>query len=209
MSPAAEFQVSGPRRIAAGLQRRVRSLNMAATGVLIVVTVLTLAARQWWLADLLANLRVQWLVSLTVVAFVAVCQRRWKLLLAQCVVAAVHVPWLLAAWQAAPLSSARTPSVTVTTANVYTSNHRFTDIEHELLHHGADVVAVLELSTSLRDHLAGPFSEYRFPAFPFGLVLDHILSTDGLRAVSCNVGHDVGSDHRFVTVGFDMPDVGH
>lgn len=40
---------------------------------------------------------------------------------------------------------------------------------------------------------------YRYPAFPFGLVLDHVLISDELRCVAHRVGADVGSDHRFVT----------
>lgn len=41
---------------------------------------------------------------------------------------------------------------------------------------------------------------YRFSIFPFGLVLDHVFSTDDLRCIGYDVGRDVGSDHRFVTV---------
>ena len=40
---------------------------------------------------------------------------------------------------------------------------------------------------------------YRFQTHPFGLVLDHVLTTDDLRCIARTVGDDVGSDHRFVT----------
>ena len=36
--------------------------------------------------------------------------------------------------------------------------------------------------------------------FPFGLVLDHVLISPGLHCVSHEVGKDMGSDHRSVTV---------
>lgn len=41
---------------------------------------------------------------------------------------------------------------------------------------------------------------YRWQAFPFGLVLDHVLLSDELQCVSRTVGEPAGSDHRFVTV---------
>jgi endonuclease/exonuclease/phosphatase (EEP) superfamily protein YafD len=46
---------------------------------------------------------------------------------------------------------------------------------------------------------------YRYPAFPFGLVLDHGLISDHLRCVSHIVGPDIGSDHRSVTLTLATP----
>ena len=45
---------------------------------------------------------------------------------------------------------------------------------------------------------------YRFPFFPFGLVLDHVLATGDLMPCEYTVSPDVGSDHRFVTAAFKM-----
>lgn len=41
---------------------------------------------------------------------------------------------------------------------------------------------------------------YRYPLFPFGLVLDHMLISPNLACVSHTIGPDIGSDHRSVTV---------
>lgn len=41
---------------------------------------------------------------------------------------------------------------------------------------------------------------YRWPLFPFGLVLDHVLLSDQLICISRTIGKPAGSDHRFVTV---------
>ena len=56
----------------------------------------------------------------------------------------------------------------------------------------------------------GPFQPtwYRWPAFPFGLVLDHVLLSDQLVCVSRTIGDSVGSDHRFVTVNVGWDSMG-
>jgi len=41
---------------------------------------------------------------------------------------------------------------------------------------------------------------YRYPSFPFGLVLDHVMVSKGLVAKQYMVGPDIGSDHRSVSV---------
>jgi endonuclease/exonuclease/phosphatase (EEP) superfamily protein YafD len=41
---------------------------------------------------------------------------------------------------------------------------------------------------------------YRYPGFPFGLVLDHGLISEQLHCLSHVVGPDIGSDHRSVTL---------
>lgn len=42
---------------------------------------------------------------------------------------------------------------------------------------------------------------YAFPTFPFGLVLDHVLSSNDLSYISHKISPAAGSDHRMVTVG--------
>jgi endonuclease/exonuclease/phosphatase (EEP) superfamily protein YafD len=41
---------------------------------------------------------------------------------------------------------------------------------------------------------------YRGPGIPFGLILDHGLISPDLKCVSHEVGPDIGSDHRSVTI---------
>lgn len=304
----------------------------AATLLLCGATLLSLTARSWWLSDICANLRVQWVTGLSLVVVASLWLKHGKLLVCQLAVMAVHVPWLAAAFASQP-SPAASPLIRLTTANVYSSNRRHADIETELLRGDADVVAIIELSHELSDYLADEFTKlypyslldpkgganfgigvysklpfedskldyfndesissvvvrvnclgqplrilathtvppigprafrhrnkhlhmiaeqilryrrdepnvpvvvmgdlnltpwspvfrdfaqaaeltsgaegqgltptwYRWPIFPFGLVLDHILATADLQCLSRAVGNDVGSDHRFVTVEF-------
>lgn len=41
---------------------------------------------------------------------------------------------------------------------------------------------------------------YRWPVFPFGLVLDHVLLSDDMQCVTRTIEPSAGSDHCFVTV---------
>lgn len=45
---------------------------------------------------------------------------------------------------------------------------------------------------------------YRWPIFPFGLVLDHVMLSEDLQCVSRTLGPPAGSDHRFVTVSLGL-----
>ena len=65
----------------------------------------------------------------------------------------------------------------------------------------SEFLAQAELTTS-RGGLGVTPTWYRFPLFPFGLVLDHVLTTPDLSTVSYDVGDDMGSDHRMVTASF-------
>lgn len=42
---------------------------------------------------------------------------------------------------------------------------------------------------------------YAYSAFPFGLVLDHVLTSNDLSCISHRISPAAGSDHRMVTVG--------
>ena len=301
---------------------------------LVAVTFLSLFAESFWLSDLCANLRIQWILALIATAVLTCCFRRWRLLLLHVFLLAIHLPFF-ASIVRQKTQAATTPAITVTTANVFSSNTNYAAIETELRSADADVIAVLELSSGLRNHLADAFQTdypfslvdsqdngnfgiglysrhelesakltyfndeaiqsvvavtkvngqrfqivathtfppmgtwgfvhrnrhlhvlakevrhmhaqtpgtpiivmgdlnltpwspvfakfeklsglqrrcdarnitptwYRYPVFPFGLVLDHVLTTGELACSSYDVGTDVGSDHRFVTVGLDF-----
>lgn len=313
------------------LMRRLSTLLSVATVALAIVSLATLAARHHWLTDICANLRVQCVIGLLAVACGSVVTKSWRLFSVQIMLLIFHAPWF-----AVVLFPDETPTgppqMTFATANVLTANRRYDEIEAQLLASNADVVAVLELSTPLRDHLQGRFAEqypysrespqnggnfgiglysrvpfqsaeidyfndariasviarvnlqdselviiathtrppvgaggfahrnrhlrmladrvqefrkaepdvpvvvmgdlnltpwspvfadfaeraglapsrgreltstwYRFPLFPFGLVLDHVLATPDLTRVNYQVGSDMGSDHRMVTTGW-------
>lgn len=319
------------KRLIRAVHERIWPYNVLAIAVLGVVTGLSLLAEEFWLCDLSANLRVQWGIGLIATGFVTTTCRRWRWLLLHILIVTVHLPFFGTLAQQTS-SGAMTPAITVTTANVFTSNTNYVAIERELRSTDADVIAVLELSAGLQKHLAITFQDdysfslidsqdngnfgiglysrhrlesakltyfndeavqsivaivnlngqrfqvvathtfppmgnggflhrnrhlqmlakevqflrkqtpdvpvivvgdlnltpwspvfanfasaaglqrasqpfqcaptwYRYPAFPFGLVLDHVLTTDELTCSSYSVGSDIGSDHRFVTVG--------
>ncbi len=321
---------SGPfRSMLRGGAARIGSFSAAASVFIAVFTCMSLFARHHWLADICANLRVQWVIALRIVGLVSVATRRWKLLAVQCLLLVIHAPWFVSAFSQEQTSPGPA-EFTVASVNVFTPNRRFDDIEAEMLRSNADIVAVVELSPPLSRHLSGAFSErypysrlnpqgegnfgiglysrepfsnarveyfnderltsivarleirgttiaviathtlppmgpgnfahrnrhlrmlaekvqefrqaepevpvivlgdlnltpwspifqdftteaalvpatsgqrvtptwYRFSAFPFGLVLDHILTTSNLNCTSYLVGQDIGSDHRMVT----------
>ena len=304
--------------------------NLLAIFGLGAATLLSLFARTFWLGDLAANLRVQLVLGLIVTAVLTSACRQWRWLLLLLLLLTVHLPFFGSLIQQTSTDTSE-PAITVTTANVFTGNTNYAAVEAELRSADADVIAVLELSSDLRKHLASTFQDdyrfsladsqdngnfgiglysrhsfefakltyfndesiqsivaslivkgrrfqlvathtlppmdergfnhrnrhlqrlamevqrlrkqapdvpvivmgdlnltpwsplfagfenssglrrasqafdatptwYRYPGFPFGLVLDHVLTTKELQCSSCRVGSDVGSDHRFVTV---------
>ena len=331
-------RVSEPSQVGVRFMRAVRGCiwrcNTLVIAGLVAVTFLSLFAESFWLGDLCANLRIQWVLGLIVTAVVTCIFRRWRLLLLHVFLLAIHLPFFASVVRQ-KTQAATTPAITVTTANVFTSNTNYAAMEAELRSADADVIAVLEISSGLRKHLADAFQDdypfslvdsqhngnfgialysrhelesakltyfndeaiqsivaiakvdgrrflivathtfppmgtgafshrnkhlqllakevrhlreltpgvpvivmgdlnltpwspvfakfegdsglqrscrnfnitptwYRYPVFPFGLVLDHVLTTDELACSSYNVGADVGSDHRFLTVGLDI-----
>jgi endonuclease/exonuclease/phosphatase (EEP) superfamily protein YafD len=325
------------KRLCRAVRDRIWPYNVVAIAFLGVVTGLSLFAQDFWLCDLSANLRVQWVVGLIATGFVTSVCRRWRWLALHVLMAAVHLPFFGSLVQQTS-SNAMTPVITVTTANVFTSNTNYVAIARELRSTDAEVIAVLELSSELRKHLANAFRDdypfslvdsqdngnfgiglysryefesakltyfndesiqsivacltvngrrcqlvathalppigkggfshrnrhlqllakevqrlqkqapgvpvivmgdlnltpwspvftnfanaaglqrashafncdptwYRYPVFPFGLVLDHVLATRELTCSSYDVGPDIGSDHRFVTVSLSVAPV--
>lgn len=318
-----------------GFRDRLAQFTQATGWLLCVLTLLTLTARHWWFGDLLANLRIQLAIAILLTAVIQTCLYLRKSAIVQLLLIGLHLPWLASGLPTGSVDegSIESPpekSLVVTTANVYSGNRRYGDIEAELLRCDSDIVAIVELSSGLAAHLSGDFrghyphaliepqdrgnfgigvyskfpfetssvlnfgSEsipsvaasvvckgkrihvlathtlppmgasafehrnghirkvvehverhrqlepetpvvvvgdlnltpwspvyhdflksadltsagtgrgwtptwYRYPVFPFGLVLDHLLMTEGLTCLSYDVSDDVGSDHRFVT----------
>ncbi|HIE99382.1 MAG TPA: endonuclease/exonuclease/phosphatase family protein [Planctomycetes bacterium] len=321
-------------RVARAVRDRMRRYTTVVVVALAAATFLSLLAENFWLGDLCANLRVQWVIGLIATAVVTCVFRRWRVLLLHVFLLAIHLPFFSTVVRQ-QTHDALAPAITVTTANVFTSNSNYAAIESQLRSADADIIAVLEISSGLRKHLANAFQKdypfslvdsqdngnfgiglysrhrfesakltyfneeaiqsivavvkvngrrfqvvathtlppmgtrgfshrnrhlqllaeevrflqkqtpgtpiivmgdlnltpwspiyanfehashlqrrchnfditptwYRYQVFPFGLVLDHVLTTDELACSSYDVGTDVGSDHRFVTVGLDF-----
>ena len=299
--------------------------------LLAVPVLLASFSRHWWLADICANLRVQWMMAMAVFSVISFGCGRWRLGLLWVSVFAIQIGWFFrpgfAAVQTSP--TGHSEDIVITTANVYTGNRRYDDIQQQFLDRQADIIVVVELSSKLAEFLDGDFADvyphsvvhpqdrgnfgigvyskhpiadaqvvvfalpsvpsilfltsvngrhvrvlathtlppmgatnfrhrnrhldaaaklvgklkavhpevpvvvagdlnltpwspiyhdfcnnaglvpavghvwkptwYRYPAFPFGLVLDHVLFTPKLTCVAKTVGPDAGSDHRFLT----------
>ncbi|MEZ6130067.1 MAG: endonuclease/exonuclease/phosphatase family protein [Planctomycetaceae bacterium] len=162
-------RVSGS--VFAGSGQRLHELTAVTALVLCVGSGLTVMARYWWFADLLANLRVQAVMGLGIVSVAAWMQRHWRLLALLCLAAAFHAVYFLPAFEPPSLSTEApvitvAPTITVMTANVNTVNRRYVAIENELTHSGADVIAVIELSPELHEHLSFDFQAL----YPFSFV---------------------------------------
>ncbi len=112
-------------------------------------TLLTFFATRHWLADLLANLRIQQLLALLVVAGFCIAFRRWGWLTIMSICLSVHSIWILEAIPIINEKSSDTNQMTITLANVLTQNHRYNDIVSEVLSQAPDVIVILELSSSL------------------------------------------------------------
>lgn len=183
----------------------------------VIISLLTVFADHWWLADLFANLRVQLTICLLATAVLLMCFQKWKLAVLQLVLAGLHLPWLICDFRFETTGAMNDPPLlTVTTANVLTGNQRNKDIEEELIAGSADVIAVLELSTNLREQLAGDFAQiYPYSVlapqdsanFGIGLYSKHPLNdpridefiTEGIPSASASISCDGRQIHILAT----------
>lgn len=143
--------------------------------VLALASLLSLAASRFWIADLLANLRIQQALALLACAALAATFRSPLAVAISLISLGLHAPaffvgmsdQLPAVTQDAsqPIGD-DTKTIRLTTANVLTSNRRFAEIENELIARDADVVAIIEISTRLQEHLSGDFST----SYPYSIV---------------------------------------
>ena len=151
---AAETGVDGPK---SGFRRRLRSMCL----VVLVPVVLSTLARHWWIADLCANLRVQWVIALSVVLCFSVFTAYHRLTVVILVALVVQVPWFRGSVSANRVQGA-SPEIVIMTANVYSPNRQHNEIVQQFLDSDADVIVVVELSTQLTRRLNGELSE-RYP----------------------------------------------
>ncbi len=148
------------------------------TGFAAAFSLVTLFARRWWVADLIANLRVQLILGLLVAMVCLTLMRRWPHL---------AVMTLLTLWQLTALGSAvltsdsgreqavggensisneTSPRLRVFLANVLTRNQRHDLIVEQIRAADPDVFAVLELSSQLHETLQQEFAEaYKHAVF--------------------------------------------
>jgi len=121
-------------------------------------TLVTLFAQHHWLADLLANLRIQQCLVLLAVVFTCLMFRKWAWFAMVLACLVVHLPSFRSVL---PELSNRRPStelLKITTANVLTQNQRHRDILTDILSRDPDVFVILELSQSLAETLESEVS---------------------------------------------------
>ena len=130
-----------PRAIAVGVIRLMATLCLAATA-------LSLLAHYWWLADLIANLRVQLIIGLIFSLVCIICVRQKRL--AVCVMLALiwHCSWITP-YLFAPQKPNGVRSLKICTVNVLTQNSQHDKVLSVLKTADPDVIAVLELGTAL------------------------------------------------------------
>lgn len=138
-------------------QRVCRSAGRCFVLAVVLVTTLTFFARQFWLSDLLANLRIQQVIGFTVLMFASVVIRQFRsaLIIFGCILVHVVSMWGSFVPATSPILSrtAEGETFTVMTINVLTQNRRHHEIVQHLKDASPDVVAVLELGTSLQKTL--------------------------------------------------------
>ncbi|MBL8816093.1 MAG: endonuclease/exonuclease/phosphatase family protein [Planctomyces sp.] len=129
----------------------------------------SLFARSWWAADILANLRVQLILMASSVALFSFAVHRYRHGVAALVLGFCHAWWCLSAvWDTSGGNSQsaiieRRQCLRVCTANVLSSNHRHQEIIDQIRDSDADIVAVLELTPELMERMKGELSD-EYPA---------------------------------------------
>ena len=141
------------------LLSRIWMVTVVVICLLAATTVLSLFARSFWLADLLANLRVQQVIGLLMALIISVSlgRRRWVAIVA--VLLAIHLPWFASAFAGRPAETADADLV-VFSANVLTSNRQHELIVQQIEAAQADVVAIIELSSPLAKKLERSLTGY-------------------------------------------------
>jgi endonuclease/exonuclease/phosphatase (EEP) superfamily protein YafD len=202
---------------------RLWAFTAAITTVLVATTLLSLLARRFWLADLCANLRVQQVLGVMLVALVACCFLRWRWVAVQAILLAIHLPWLLPSMQPNARFDSRSPDVTVMLANVWTANQNHQAIVDQIRQADPDVFAVLELGTKLSHELqqtfgsmysdrlvipsdAGNFGISLFSRYPLSTVQRFQLDDSPLESIAATVRKDEQSYRIFVT--HPLPPIG-
>lgn len=125
--------------------RRVRDLSLGAAAI----ALLTPLASIWWVADLIANLRVQLVCGLLAAFALAVVFRRTMSAAGLLVVVGWQSSWLMPAFLPVHVSAHSAETLRICVANVLTVNTQHDRILQELTATNADLLIVLELSSAL------------------------------------------------------------
>jgi len=172
----------------------VRSIESAFLACASVATIASLFAREFWVADLLANLRIQQLIAIVVSLLVFLLFRRKVAVLWAVVLIGIHLPAMQPTLGEASALPTTIVPLRITLANVLTSNRRHTDVISDLTARDPDVIAVLEIGTTLARKLNEALStQYPYSSvYPqddgnFGIALFSRYPISDLEVFSLNV----------------------
>lgn len=140
----------------------VKNMAQLATFALLAGCGITLFAPVWWVADLVANLRVQLLIALSTMLVCCLLVRKWRLAMVGLMAIAWQTSWLIPLTTKSPARMSLPVAdglLKVCSVNVLTSNRQHDRIIAGLRAFDADVVAILELGTELSDRLETDLGE--------------------------------------------------
>lgn len=189
MVPVDSTGTSTPSRKRGVTLRLARTLAvglMAAAAIgAIAVTVVSLFARQWWVADVLTNFRVQlvWVLALCAVGLLLLRAPRWAAL--ACAGAAFNMAFVIVALlPVADASTAAAGHLRVLMSNVRTSNANHQAVIDHVEREQPDVVVLLEVDETWLRGLAPLAEIYPFQATVprsdnFGLAIFSRLPLEG------------------------------
>lgn len=131
----------------------------------------TLFARYFWVADIIANLRVQLILGLLGTIVILLFLRRWRMVLVVTAVTIWQASWLISAFQSshgsmpssgqpnALVPADQSPHLQVFLANVLTRNQQHGRITSQIRAADPDVIVIVELSAKLNATINSEFGD--------------------------------------------------
>ena len=153
--------------------------------LLAVVGCLTLLADQFWLADLVANLRLQLTIAGVVGLAAAIWLRHPIQATVQLLLLIMHFTWFVQAVPTAPQTNGP-PDISVMTVNVWLMNSQYDRIVSVVRNQPADVIAVLEICNELLQRLRSELAE----SHPYVFARPQNDGNFGIAVFSCLPLHD-------------------
>ena len=118
------------------------------------VVLASFGGRHWWVADILANMRIQLFIFAAVLFIAALILRRPRDASAcLLIIAVVGVNLKSGFWPRPASIEHQNPSrrVSICVCNVFTGNRQFSQIADIVIQQDADIVGIIELSSELSD----------------------------------------------------------
>ncbi len=133
---------------------KTRPLYRAVVCLLAVITaastLLTLFARHHWLADLLANLRMQQVIGSVFILLLAAWTQAWRWTIVMLLCCCIHLPWFYRDISQKPVGEGNSQaSIRVLLANVLSMNNQHDRVIEAIQSSDPDFFAILELNTRL------------------------------------------------------------